>query len=65
MKKIWSVFAGQVIVLVVDLLREHELLPKDRILRSPVLRYLVFLLLFASIAFLGNFELSGFLYYNF
>ena len=64
-KKIWSVFAGLVIVLVVDLLREHEFLPKDRILRSPVLRYLVFLLLFASIAFLGNFELSGFLYYNF
>ena len=64
-KKIISVFIGLLLVIIVDLLCEHDRSPKKVILASPLLRNIVFIVLIALIAFFGNFELSGFLYYNF
>ena len=64
-KKILSVFVCLLIVFIVDLLCEHDRSPKKVILSSPMIRNIVFILLLAMIAFFGNFELSGFLYYNF
>ena len=64
-KKIISVFACLLLVFIVDLLSEHDRSPKKVILASPLLRNITFIILIALIAFFGNFELSGFLYYNF
>jgi len=64
-KKILSVFLCLLLVIIVDLLCEHNRSPKYVILASPILRNIVFIALIALIAFFGNFELSGFLYYNF
>ena len=64
-KKIVSIFAGLALIFIVDLLHEHGKTPEKTISRSPVLRMVVYLLLFAAIAFCGNFEVSGSLYYNF
>ena len=64
-KKILPIFLCLLVVFIVDLLAEHKLSPKETILSSPVLRNIVFILLIVLIAFFGNFELSGFLYYNF
>ena len=64
-KKILSIFLCLLAVFIVDLLAEHKRFPKETILSSPVLRNIVYILLIALIAFFGNFELSGFLYYNF
>ena len=64
-KKILSVFLCLLLVIIVDLLCEHNRSPKYVILASPILRNIVFIALIALIAFFSNFELSGFLYYNF
>lgn len=64
-KKIISVFACLLLVLIVDLMAEQDHSPKKVILASPLLRNITFIILIALIAFFGNFELSGFLYYNF
>ena len=63
--KILSIFLCLLLVFLVDLLAEHDRSPKKVILRSPLIRNIVFIALLLLIAFFGNFELSGFLYYNF
>ena len=64
-KKILSIFLCLLAVFVVDLLAENDRSPKKAVLASPALRNVTFILLILLIAFFGNFELSGFLYYNF
>ena len=64
-KKVLSIFLCLLAVFVIDLLTEHGRSPKNVILASPFLRNVTFILLILLIAFFGNFELSGFLYYNF
>ena len=64
-KKVISIFLSLLLVIIVDLLCEHDHSPKKVILPSPVLRNITFIILIVLIAFFGNFELSGFLYYNF
>ncbi|MDO5138341.1 MAG: MBOAT family O-acyltransferase [Oscillospiraceae bacterium] len=64
-KKVIPVFICLLFVIIVDLLCEYDHSPKKVILASPILRNITFIVLIALIAFFGNFELSGFLYYNF
>lgn len=63
--KVVSIFVCLLAVIIVDILSENGHSPKEPILSSPLLRNFTFILLIALIAFFGNFELSGFLYYNF
>ncbi len=64
-EKVWSVYLGLIMVFVIDLLCEHNRSPRKKIVSSSLLWNIVCLFLLVIIAFCGNFEQSGFLYYNF
>ena len=64
-EKVWSVYLGLILVLVIDLLCEHGQSPRERIVSSALIWNIVCVILLVMIAFCGNFEQSGFLYYNF